>query len=97
MAMKRFFYPLVTFVLLFLLLVPAAPSVAKPPATGPQDVFIGVLAKRSPAICIKRWQPLADYLNEHIWGKRFYIVALPFDQVIIEVEVRVASNSVRQG
>ncbi|MCD6532796.1 MAG: PhnD/SsuA/transferrin family substrate-binding protein [Deltaproteobacteria bacterium] len=81
--MKRFFYPVITVILLFLLLVAAVPSSAagNELADGPRDVFIGVLAKRSVATCLKRWQPLADYLGEQVSEKRFHIVALPFDQV----------------
>ena len=83
MDMKRLFYPIITVILLFLLLVPAVLSFAAGNefADSPRDVFIGVLAKRSVATCFKRWQPLADYLGEQISEKRFYIVALPFDQI----------------
>ncbi len=81
--MKRLFYPLITIVFLFLLLVAAAPSFAagNELADGPRDVFIGVVAHRGVKSCFERWQPLADYLTEQISEKRFYVVALPFDQV----------------
>ncbi|MEA1921280.1 MAG: PhnD/SsuA/transferrin family substrate-binding protein, partial [Pseudomonadota bacterium] len=81
--MNRLFYPIITVILLFLLLVAAVPSSAagNELADSPRDVFIGVLAKRGVATCLKRWQPLADYLGEQISEKRFHIVALPFDQI----------------
>ena len=68
------------FVFLLLVLVPPV-VVADELADSPQDVFIGVLAKRGAATCFKRWQPMADYLSERISGKRFHIVQLAFDQV----------------
>ncbi len=67
-------------VFLLLVLVPST-VVADELADSPRDVFIGVLAKRSASTCLKRWQPLADYLSEQIGGKRFHIVQLSFGQV----------------
>ncbi len=80
--MKIRFCKAICAVSVFLLLVLAAPAVvADELADSPRDVFIGVLAKRSVATCLKRWQPLAAYLGEQVSEKRFHIVALPFDQI----------------
>ncbi len=54
------------------------------------EVLIGVLAKRSVAICRQRWQPLADYLTENFYGKEFKIVPLTF----AEIEAAVAEKRV---
>ncbi|MCD6429661.1 MAG: PhnD/SsuA/transferrin family substrate-binding protein [Deltaproteobacteria bacterium] len=85
MGMKSRFCKVLTVVLVSLLL---APVLVPSPTVGAEnfthdshDVFIGVLAKRSPKACFERWRPLADYLSGHIVGKRFHIVQLPFDQV----------------
>ncbi|MBN2809080.1 MAG: PAS domain S-box protein [Deltaproteobacteria bacterium] len=68
--------------LFFLLSLTSGPAVAvEPTDAAPRDIFIGVLAKRGAALCLQRWRPLADYLSHKISGKRFHIVALPFDQV----------------
>ncbi|MCG6907222.1 MAG: response regulator [Desulfobacteraceae bacterium] len=66
----------------FLLL--AATFVSAPGARGeetPQQVLIGVLAKRGVDRCLEKWSPTADYLSSQIPGKRFVIVPLEYDQI----------------
>ncbi|MCD6293110.1 MAG: PAS domain S-box protein [Deltaproteobacteria bacterium] len=81
--MKRLLVQIVFsgFVFLLLVMTSAAGVAADTLNQGCRDIFIGVVAKRSQAICLKRWQPLADYLGEQISEKRFHIVALPHEQV----------------
>ncbi len=79
---SRFFDSLFTALIFLLLALASFPVAAAENLTeSSRDVFIGVLAKRGAAICMQRWQPLADYLGEQIGEKRFHIVALPFDQI----------------
>ena len=51
-------------------------------------IRIGVLAKRGPAVCVKKWAPMAQYLASRIPGKAFEIVPLDFDQIIPSVQKR---------
>ena len=51
------------------------------PASADDEVKIGVLAKRGPEITLKRWQPLADYLNGKLPAYRFSIIPLSFDEL----------------
>lgn len=54
------------------------------------DIFIGVLAKRSPEQCLQQWQPLAEYLNKNVTGSNFIIVPLGFKKI----DTAVAEKSV---
>jgi len=47
---------------------------------------IGVLAKRGPEICMKKWALTAKYLTARIPGKTFVIVPLDFDKIFPSVE-----------
>jgi diguanylate cyclase (GGDEF)-like protein len=47
----------------------------------PNEVNIGVLAKRGDAKTLKRWQSTAEYLSDHIRGYHFNIVPLGFDEL----------------
>ena len=49
-------------------------------------VKIGVLAKRGPEICLKRWGPTARYLSTRIPAKTFVIVPIDFEQIYAFVE-----------
>jgi PAS domain S-box-containing protein len=49
--------------------------------TKPDLLRIGILAKRGRRKCLDRWEPTAEYLTEHIPGKRFTIVPLDFDEI----------------
>ncbi len=68
---------------------PTAAAAANPTSVR-QTIYIGVLVKRSRAICKQRWQPLADYLSSNCYGKRFQIIPLPF----AEIEAAVAEQRV---
>ncbi|MEN8258515.1 MAG: PhnD/SsuA/transferrin family substrate-binding protein [Thermodesulfobacteriota bacterium] len=46
------------------------------------EVIIGVLAKRGPEVCLKRWSPTAAYLNSQIPGYSFSIVPLRFKEIV---------------
>ncbi|MBN2705866.1 MAG: PhnD/SsuA/transferrin family substrate-binding protein, partial [Deltaproteobacteria bacterium] len=74
--MRRcWFYPAL-FLLIYLF-----PSVAVAEFPPVSNVFIGVLANRSAANCLKRWRPLADYLDSRVAGSSFHIVQLGFDYI----------------
>ena len=47
---------------------------------------IGVLAKRSHEICLKKWTLTAEYLSDHIPGKKFVVVPLDYNQIIDSVK-----------
>ncbi|MBW1822559.1 MAG: phosphate/phosphite/phosphonate ABC transporter substrate-binding protein [Deltaproteobacteria bacterium] len=49
-------------------------------------VKIGVLAKRGPEICMKKWGPTAEYLSKRIPGKTFVIVPIAFEMIYAFVE-----------
>jgi phosphate/phosphite/phosphonate ABC transporter binding protein len=49
-------------------------------------VKIGVLAKRGPEKCLKKWGPTAKYLSASIPEKTFAIIPLGFDQILPAVE-----------
>ena len=49
-------------------------------------VKVGVLAKRGPKRCMKKWCPTADYLTAHIPEYSFIIVPLTFEEVHPAVE-----------
>ncbi len=60
---------------------------AASPARPLDDVVrIGILAKRGPEQCLKRWQDTAIHLNAHIPGHQFKIVPLDFQKVFTAVE-----------
>ncbi len=42
---------------------------------------IGVLAKRGPEICLKKWGATAEYLTDKIDGASFSIIPLRFDEI----------------
>ena len=46
-----------------------------------ENVTIGILAKRGEEITLKRWQPLAEYLDEQLPGYHFSISPLDFDTI----------------
>ncbi len=50
-----------------------------------QDIKIGVLAKRSPAITEAKWSATAEYLNNTVEGYSFVIVPLDFDELAASV------------
>ncbi len=50
------------------------------------QVKIGVLAKRGPEICLKKWGPTAEYLSNKIPGKIFVIVPISFEEIYTFVE-----------
>ncbi len=49
-------------------------------------IKIGVLAKRSPEICMKKWGPTAEYLSKRIPGNTFVIVPIAFEMIYAFVE-----------
>jgi len=49
-------------------------------------VKIGVLAKRGPEICMKKWGPTAEYLSKRIPGKAFVVVPIAFEMIYSFVE-----------
>ncbi|MCH8567768.1 MAG: PAS domain S-box protein [Balneolales bacterium] len=49
------------------------------------DVYIAVLANRGTQICLKEWEPTANYLSGQIPNHRFHIVPLPFNDFLEEV------------
>ncbi|MBW2608058.1 MAG: PhnD/SsuA/transferrin family substrate-binding protein [Deltaproteobacteria bacterium] len=51
-----------------------------------QVVKIGVLAKRGPEICMKKWGPTAEYLSKRIPGKKFVVVPIAFERIYSFVE-----------
>jgi len=55
-------------------------------AAEPSLVKIGVLAKRGYEHCVKQWGPTAEYLTNHIPGKRFEIVPLDFKDIVPAVK-----------
>ncbi|MGD8541586.1 MAG: conotoxin, partial [Desulfobacteraceae bacterium] len=61
------------FIAFLLLATTFAPA---PDARGqePQQVLIGVLAKRGAERCLEKWSPTADYLSSQIPGKQFVII-----------------------
>jgi two-component system, sensor histidine kinase and response regulator len=65
----------------FLLLATAFGPAPGAQGEEPQQVLIGVLAKRGAERCLEKWSPTADYLSRQIPGKRFVIVPLEYDQV----------------
>jgi PAS domain S-box-containing protein len=56
--------------------------------SGAEDnlVKIGVLAKRGPEMCLKKWSPTAEYLSTKIPGKTFEVVPIDFEQIYSCVE-----------
>ena len=50
------------------------------------EVKIGILATQGIEIAIQKWQPTADYLNQHIPGYRFSIVPMDFDEIPLLVD-----------
>ncbi len=71
-----------------------APMLAALPSglcsTNGVEVKIGVLAKRSIEVCRQRWQPLARYLDENVYGCHFTVIPLRFS----EIEKAVAARQV---
>ena len=49
-------------------------------------VKIGVLAKRGPEVCLKKWGPTAEYLSKRIPDKKFVIVPIDFEKIYSFVE-----------
>ena len=47
---------------------------------------IGVLAKRGPERCLKKWSPTAQYLTAKIPGKAFVLVSIDFEGIFSTVE-----------
>lgn len=72
------------------LLTTSITTAAEKPVVRAQEIKIGVLANRSTALCRQRWQPIADYLNDHFYGKIFQIIPLGFDKI----EAAVAAEKV---
>jgi len=64
----------VLLIFLICILVPAVPSWAT-------DIRIGVLANNGKELCLRQWQPTADYLAEKIVAHSFEIVPLDFDEI----------------
>lgn len=52
----------------------------------PEEIKIGVLAKRGKQICLEKWGPTADYLTKEIPGYSFTILPLGYDEVSSAVE-----------
>ncbi len=50
------------------------------------QIKIGVLAKRAPEICLKKWGPTAEYLSKRIPGKKFIVVPIDFGGIYSFVE-----------
>ena len=50
-------------------------------AQPPQDVRIGVLAKRGPEFALQKWSATADYLSAALPGYHFHIVPLDFIEI----------------
>jgi len=51
-----------------------------------QLVKIGVLAKRGTKICLQKWSPTAEYLTSKVFGCKFIIVPLDYDEIYQAVE-----------
>ena len=49
-------------------------------------VKIGILAKRGPEQCLKKWSPTAEYLSAGIPGKSFEIIPLDHEKIYPSVE-----------
>jgi len=49
-------------------------------------IKIGVLAKRGPDVCIKKWGPTARYLTNRIPNKKFIILPVDFEQIYAVAE-----------
>ena len=47
----------------------------------PQEVRIGLLAKRGSKIDVQLWEPTADYLTAQLPGYHFHMVPLDFNQI----------------
>ncbi len=67
--------------------IQTARAAGRPSSTG-AEIRIGVLAKRSVKICRQRWQPLADYLSENFYEKKFRIVPLSFTEIAAAVAAK---------
>ncbi|MCK5096674.1 MAG: PhnD/SsuA/transferrin family substrate-binding protein, partial [Desulfobacteraceae bacterium] len=50
------------------------------------QVKIGVLAKRGPEICLKKWGPTAVYLSNKISQNTFVIIPISFEEIYTFVE-----------
>ena len=74
--------PTALFIAFFLLATAFGPAPDAHSEEAPQQVLIGVLAKRGVERCLEKWSPTADYLSSRISGKRFVIVPLEYDQII---------------
>lgn len=68
---KRYFF-LLFFIFLFPVNVNSHTS---------ENISIGILAKRGKEIALKRWQPLAGYLEQQLPGHHFTISPLDFDSI----------------
>lgn len=76
--------PVTFLVLVALMLLGFSSLVVAEEAT--KTVRIGVLAKRGPERCLKKWSPTADYLTAQIPGHTFKIVSLGFNSINSAVE-----------
>ena len=74
--MKRRFL-LLTVLMIFMVSIIAASVSA--------EVKVGVLAKRGPEKCLKKWLPTADYLSKAI-GEKVRIIPMKFDAVPMMLE-----------
>ncbi|WP_448871009.1 HD domain-containing phosphohydrolase [Desulfobulbus propionicus] len=75
-AMSR--WPRLLVCLLALLVFAPLPGISAAP---PQEVRIGILAKRGSEVDVQLWTPTADYLTAHVPGYRFHMVPLDFNQI----------------
>jgi len=78
-AMPAMFAPLCTALLLCLLVCAGFGTTWATAAERP--LTIGVFAYRDKAETLKRWQPLADYLNQSVAGSRFKLIALDTHEI----------------
>lgn len=54
--------------------------------SAPENITIGVLAKRGPEKALRKWTSTAQYLNEQIPEYTFTIVPLDFEALYTAVE-----------
>jgi signal transduction histidine kinase/DNA-binding response OmpR family regulator len=74
--------PIALFIAFLLLATAFGPAPGAHGEEAPQQVLIGVLAKRGAERCLEKWSPTADYLSSQIPGKQFVIIPLEYDQII---------------
>ena len=55
-------------------------------STQEPTIRIGILAKRGPEHCMKKWTPTAEYLTMKLPGTKFQIVPIDFEHINMEVE-----------